>query len=447
MRITNLFFAAGLALMVPGIAYAQDDQGEDDNTANGECTGSSSDPACGAPDQSGGGGCGCGGGSILINFTDQGDSYQYADDYDDDAWEDNFDNCPFAANADQADSDGDGIGDACDNCVSDSNETQFDVNGNGVGDACDPDADGDMVPNLDDNCPGVPNPNQVDTRGNGMGDACDLDDDGDGCEDTVDNCPLQASADCLDSQQVIANECFADADADNIPDHLDNCPGVSNPAQEDTSGDGTGDLCNPDRDGDGLANSLDNCPDIPNENQFDADRDRRGDSCDPRFCYVVTTEDNCLDPAAPFTVHASKPFTINTGVDSDPLGLYSNRDMKAWQYTWTIEEQPEGGNAEIINPKGAVSVSEEYAYYYEPEHEARFKATVPGTYVLKLQGELAFEDDQYPGQTAAEDRVIIEVTGENMGPCSHTVVPRSNALWALAAFGLLGLALRRRRES
>ena len=53
---------------------------------------------------------GGGGGSILINNTDLGDTYQYADDYDDDGIEDNMDNCPHVINNSQADSDGDGFG-------------------------------------------------------------------------------------------------------------------------------------------------------------------------------------------------------------------------------------------------------------------------------------------------------------------------------------------------
>src|SRR6187200_3151639 len=81
-----------------------------------ECIGGN----CGTPNQSGGGGCGgcgCGCGcSVLVNMTGVGDTYQYADDFDDDGSEDDVYNCPFAANFDQTDGDGDAMGDLCDNC-------------------------------------------------------------------------------------------------------------------------------------------------------------------------------------------------------------------------------------------------------------------------------------------------------------------------------------------
>lgn len=79
------------------------------------------------------------------------------------------DNCPTAANANQADLDADGAGDACDNCLSVPNVDQADFDSDGVGDFC-------------DNCPFHFNPGQEDLNLNGTGDACEstIDNDGDG---------------------------------------------------------------------------------------------------------------------------------------------------------------------------------------------------------------------------------------------------------------------------
>jgi hypothetical protein len=105
---------------------------------------------CGTPNQSGGGG---GGGSILIANTDLGDTYQHADDYDDDGIEDPSDNCPRIMNPDQLDRDGDGVGDSCDNCLSIWNKKQENTDGDDKGDFCDEDIDNDSILNYYDECP------------------------------------------------------------------------------------------------------------------------------------------------------------------------------------------------------------------------------------------------------------------------------------------------------
>ena len=106
---------------------------------------------CGTPEQSGGGGGGKG--SVLIENTDLGDTYQHADDYDGDGIEDSSDNCMRDYNPQQLDSDADTHGDMCDNCVGKWNLYQDDSDGDGVGDACDEDIDDDGILNSADDCP------------------------------------------------------------------------------------------------------------------------------------------------------------------------------------------------------------------------------------------------------------------------------------------------------
>jgi hypothetical protein len=71
-----------------------------------------------------------------------------------------------------------------------------------------------------------------------------------------------------------------DTDLDNIPDSIDNCPLISNLDQEDSDGDGQGDVCDDDLDGDGVKNDRDNCPFTANFSQTDFDGDGQGDACD-----------------------------------------------------------------------------------------------------------------------------------------------------------------------
>jgi hypothetical protein len=445
LRNVGAVFSA--TLLVSGMAFAQADPPADPPTPNGECTGSSDDPACGAPDQSGGG-CGCGGGSILINFSDQGDSYQYADDYDDDGWEDNFDNCPFVPNAALTDTDGDDRGDACDNCLDAANEDQRDTDADGLGDLCDPDADNDTIGNEIDNCPFMPNPSLRDTDGDGLGDACDDDKDNDGCLDAFDNCPLVSAADCrLVEGQVVPNECTADEDGDRIPDHLDNCAGVANEAQRDADEDGLGDSCDADLDNDNIPNTSDLCPDLPSGldgRQVDDDRDGLGNECDPRFCFVIDRIDDCLDPTEPFSVHSGAPLELTTG-ESANLRVFANRENVGIRYTFTVEQQPENGRLLITHPRGAVTFSNAFEYRFEEDYRPNVTPEVPGEYVVKLQAELVNEDVDYPEVQVAEARVTIIADGGAIGGCSQT---SGSALVPLAGLALLlgALGLRRRRR-
>jgi hypothetical protein len=119
-----------------------------------------------------------------------------------------------------ADSDGDGINDDEDNCPDIANADQANNDGDGLGDICDDDDDNDGVLDVVDNCVVIANSNQLDSDGDGMGDVCDIcpmdadnDIDGDGVCGDIDNCPTEF------------NEDQADSDCDGVGDVCDVCPG------------------------------------------------------------------------------------------------------------------------------------------------------------------------------------------------------------------------------
>ena len=357
-------------LMFPMISMGQDALFECDNNY-GEC---------GTPEMSGGGQAG--GGSVLINNTDLGDTYQSADDYDDDGVEDSYDNCPRVPNSEQFDSDGDGVGDLCDNCRDIDNQNQWDLEGDNLGDLCDPDDDDDGVNDEDDNCPRVYNTSQDDLDNDGEGDACDDDLDGDGEPNLTDDCPRRPGETGQFYTEVV---CFPDSDGDQVPDvgeDPDNCPGIHNPSQTDTDSDGRGDSCDPDLDNDGVLNNVDNCPDVFNFEQIDLDRDGKGDdACDDKFCFVVYgDEENCLDPESVPVVY-SPSLTMNTG-ETSILKMFTNRPDEKLVYRWSVKERMLGDKARVVNHTGS---SEESSLYERVVLETpTFSPKFPGKYVLNL---------------------------------------------------------------
>ncbi|HOX45725.1 MAG TPA: thrombospondin type 3 repeat-containing protein [Myxococcota bacterium] len=404
--------------------------------APGECTGG----LCGTPDESGGGGCGCGCGcgSILIANTDLGDTYQYADDYDEDGYEDDFDNCPFSANRDQVDGDGDGIGTACDNCPQDANDTQLDTDGNMLGDACDPDIDGDAIDNALDNCLQVKNPAQLNVDGDALGDSCDPDIDGDGWQNLEDNCPFVSNP----QQNVMdpGTVCNPDDDLDTVGNAIDNCATLANPDQLDTDGDDLGDLCDADMDDDGITNALDTCPVMPNPDQSDDDRDGTGNLCDPTFCFVVDELGSCLDPSSTFSVYTGADRAVSTG-ETVPLLFWANRVNRGISYEWSVVERPSGSSATVRHPRGTVTLSTPYQYHYKAGRMVEFMPDQPGTYTLKLSAQLVFDDDLYPGKRLDEHVMTLTAEGDPVGSgCATGGGAGSLALLLLGA----ALALRRR---
>ncbi len=412
-----------------------------------ECSGN----LCGTPDQSGGGcGCGCGG-SILVNFTDRGLSYQFADDFDGDGFEDEFDNCPFNANPSQLDADGDVVGDTCDLCPHLATSSQLDLDGDGIGNECDDDPDGDGVA-AGDNCPLVPNAGQADADSDGMGNVCDadyqpdpgLDDDKDGVNNDIDSCPTIA----------------------NPVDSLTLACATGKSTQPDRDCDGKGDACDEDMDGDGVPNYKDNCAAKANPKQIDVDKDGKGDngdfqsgpeSCDDQECYVVPGSTGCLSAEGGFQIGAFPMALSYTGTykvgETATVVLLTNRRNASHQWTARFQDLPGDSGAVLANaqasaPGALPGGAQVAACVTTPNADGtcelnniHFKVDKAGSYLVKITAELPQGDSLGAASSTAE--LMIKAEGEESG-CAAIAAPSGIAALLLTLGGLLGR--RRRRQ-
>ncbi len=367
---------------------------------------------CGTPEQSGGGG---GGGSVLINNTDLGDTYQNADDFDDDGIEDNEDNCPRIRNRDQSNSDGDDWGDACDNCSNINNSYQSNIDGDSYGDECDNDIDNDSFANHHDNCIKEYNINQSDLDNDTLGDVCDPDIDNDGLLNQSDECPLISNH---------SDTCNKDFDQDGILDYYadnlfeDNCVSIYNPEQADTDADGKGDVCDIDDDNDSIPDYLDNCIENSNYSQIDSDKDGLGDECDPLFCYVVfNNESECLDPSLNLQVYS--PSLLGNVNQDIKIRIFINRENQKFKYTLSILEKPNYSKLNISKPQDEMQNS----FNFEYKNDLIFNTNRSGEYKFRLEIESLEVDlitSEINESIQYDFRIVIEGKSNDIDSCDSS---------------------------
>ena len=169
----------------------------------------------------------------------------------------------------------------------------FDNDCNGVADAAsetDPDGDGDLDC-AGDNCPLAANPDQADHDGDRDGDACDDDDDDDRVNDTTDVCPRGDTGWSADaSTDMDADGCQdagedTDDDNDGITDAGDHCNagamGWASSAATDHDDDGCEDASeDDDDDDDGVADGTDLCSTGSASWSASSATDRDSDGCE-----------------------------------------------------------------------------------------------------------------------------------------------------------------------
>lgn len=141
------------------------------------------------------------------------------------------------------------------------------------------DQDGDCIVNTSDNCPNAANPDQADNDGDHFGNVCDNDDDNDSLQDAEEgpnNCDpfvKDTDGDGLNDWQEVKGYGLPcndpDADDDGASDGKEKLEMATDPKD-------------PDTDDDGVKDGVDNCPRISNPDQKDSKPSTpQGDACEP----------------------------------------------------------------------------------------------------------------------------------------------------------------------
>jgi hypothetical protein len=149
------------------------------------------------------------------------------------------------------DQDNDGIADSADNCPAAANPDQADRNANGAGDACDdPDKDGlsdqyELYTTYGGGAMRRTNPDKKDTDGDGLSDGYEVNRSYGGGRKTDPTLRDTDADGWEDSTEVYAgtDPTNADSDGDGVRDSMDNCALVHNPDQKNTYGGPRGDAC------------------------------------------------------------------------------------------------------------------------------------------------------------------------------------------------------------